>query len=582
MPNTPAPAGARRGAEPGPASPPADAQLPEPRWLLGWVYIGRLALVCAFVLRAVWAPEQPPQAVLTPAVLALITVAYTALAFFTSHRRFRPPSREFIYSQVVFDASLLTTIVFLTGADESIFTPLYILVIFAAALLLPILGGILVGLLTIVLYFACVWTASGELDGTVLLQLGLFAVVALVTGYLGDRLRQTGAALGEVQVELRQLQLDTGDILDTVSTGVLTVDEQGRLAYLNPAAEEILSLSARSMLGRPVLDELDRIAPGLGRVIARSARGRIAIRRFETDPIAEDSFVLGVSTTLVEREDGELPAVTAIFQDITEKKRVEALRMRSERLEAVAELSASLAHEIKNPLASIRSAVEQITGDGIDPEDGRILRDLVLRESDRLSRLLTEFIDFARVRVETPEAIDFARIVRDVAALVRAHPDCRECAIRIDVDETASRLWLRGAGDLLHRAVLNLVLNGMQWAGPGGRVDLVLDEIHSDLLSPALGSLSLIRLRVVDSGPGVPPEIVDQIFDPFFTRRPGGTGLGLALVQRAVEAHGGAIFVDNAPAGSGGGAMFTLYLPALGPEDDEAPVNPPLKETTPL
>ena len=102
---------------------------------------------------------------------------------------------------------------------------------------------------------------------------------------------------------------------------------------------------------------------------------------FETEPIAEDSFVLGVSTTLVDREGGDRPAVTAIFQDITEKKRVEALRMRSEKLEAVAELSASLAHEIKNPLASIRSAVEQITGGEVDPEDARVLRTLVVRRA---------------------------------------------------------------------------------------------------------------------------------------------------------------------------------------------------------
>ncbi len=561
---------------------PSVAQLPQPRRLLSWVYTGRLALVSAFLLHAALLMEAPSRRLLVSGLVALAALAYTAVAFGLTRRRHAPPSRAFLYRQIVFDAGLLTAAVFLSGGPKSIFVPLYVLVIFAAALLLPFLDGLLVGLLAIVLYFASAWVALGALNGTVLLQVGLFAVVALVAGYLGDRLRQTGKALGEVQTELRRLRLDTGDILDTVSTAVLTVDEEGRLAYVNPAAEEILSLSARDWLSRPVLDQLDRIAPGLGRVIARSGQGRIAIRRFETEPIAEDSFVLGVSTTLVEREEGGRPAVTAIFQDITEKKRVEALRMRSERLEAVAELSASLAHEIKNPLASIRSAVEQIAAGEVDPEDGRVLRGLVLRESDRLTRLLAEFIDFARVQVDAPEPIDFASVVREVANVVRAHPDCRDRAIRVQVDESASRLWLRGAEDLLHRAVLNLLLNGVQWAGPGGRVELRLDEVHSDLLSPALGSLGLIRLRVADTGPGISPEIVDQIFDPFFTRRPGGTGLGLALVQRAVEAHGGVIFVDNAPAAGELGATFTLYLPALVSEEDESIPNLELRESTPL
>lgn len=544
---------------------PGAAQLPDPRRVLGWVYIGRLVLVCAFLLRADEAASATPERVLAPGILLLITAGYTALALLLSHRR--PPTRAFIYAQIVFDASLLTAIVHLTGGQHSIFAPLYVLVIFAAALLLPVLGGMLVGLLAISLYFASALTTSASLDGGVLLQIGLFAVVALLTGYLGDRLQQTDTALGEVQTELRQLQLDTGDILETVNTAVLTLDEEGRLAYANPAAEEMLSLSARTWMGRPVVEELDRIAPGLGRVIARSASERVAVRRYETEPVAEDGFVLGVSTTLVERGAGERPAVTAIFQDITEKKRVEALRMRSERLEAVAELSASLAHEIRNPLASIRSAVEQIAGEGMEPDDDRVLRELVVRESDRLSRLLTEFIDFARVRVDVPEAIDFAKVVHGVATLLRTDAAGRDRTVR--VEGPPAGLWLRGSEDLLHRAVLNLVLNGVQWAGPGGEVELALDEVRSDLLSPSVGSLRLIRLRVTDTGPGVAPELLDQIFDPFFTRRPGGTGLGLALVQRAVEAHGGAIFVDNAPAASGRGATFTLYLPGLA--DGDAP-----------
>jgi signal transduction histidine kinase len=153
--------------------------------------------------------------------------------------------------------------------------------------------------------------------------------------------------------------------------------------------------------------------------------------------------------------------------------------------------------------------------------------------------------------------------------------------VDLSLSNAPEAVWTRGGEDLLHRAVLNLVLNGAQWAGAGGAVHLAIDEVHSDLLAPSFGASSLIRLTVSDTGPGVPEEIVDHIFDPFFTRRTGGTGLGLALVQRAVEAHGGAIFVDHGPAGSGIGAVFTLFLPAQPAPDAELVGAPAHEETTP-
>ena len=560
----PRPHGAHPAASASQRHPPS--RLPEARRVLDWVYVGRILLVTALFARA--ASPLPDDPELLPAIAGFtlpLAAVFTALSFWYSHgKKPRQPGESFLYAQLVFDALLLTVTVQLTGGAQSAFSPLYILLICIAALVLSTLGGILIGLFGVVLYLgSSIWGTGGALESAVVFQIGLFVVVALVAGFLGARLRAAGAALGEVQTELAQLRLDTGDILNTMSTGVITVDGSGTLAYINPAAEEMLDLSADQCIGHPILDRLDRIAPGLGDVIARSATERIAIRRFETEPIAEDSFVLGVSTTIVERVSGDGPVVTAIFQDITEKKRVEALRRRAERLEAVAELSASLAHEIKNPLASIRSAVEQIANGKLDREDDALLKGLVVRESDRLSRLLAEFIDFARVKVTAPEPLDFQALVRQVVDLVRAHPDCGGRTISLAVDGAADHLWIRGAGDLLHRAVFNLVLNGAQWAGSGGEVRLSLDPVRSDLLSPSLGALGMIRLTVTDSGPGVPEEIVEHIFDPFFTRRPGGSGLGLALVQRAVEAHGGAIFVDNAPAPSGLGATFTLYLPAL-------------------
>jgi two-component system, NtrC family, sensor histidine kinase PilS len=543
-------------------------QLPAPTRVLEWIYIGRLVLVATFIARATWTDlGSAPWVNWVVFIVLPIVVGFTATSYGYSRAPERKPPEWFLVAQVAADALLLTLIVYLTGNQDSIYAPFYILLICAAALLLPVQGGTFVALLAIVLYLASIsWSGASLLNTAVLLQLALFVMVALVTSYLGRRLYAAGTALGEVQSELQQLRLDTDDILTSISTGIITVENDGTLAFVNPAAEELLGLRGREWVGKPVLARLDEIAPGLGEVIGRSRRDRTAVRRFETQPEVDDAFVLGVSTTLVDRADGEDPAVTAIFQNITEKKRLEALRRRAERTEAIAELSASLAHEIKNPLASIRSAVEQIASASVDPEDAHLLRNLVLRESDRLSRLLEEFIDFARVKVTAPAPVEFRSLVRHALEVVRAHPDAEGRRLKISDSAAAEELWLLGAEDLLHRAVLNLVLNATQWAGAGGQVLLIVDEVRSDLLTPEVGELSLIRLTVADSGPGVPPELVETIFDPFVTHRVGGTGLGLALVQRAVEAHGGAIFVDNAPSDGGTGAMFTLYLPSLPPE----------------
>ncbi|MQA89950.1 MAG: PAS domain-containing protein [Gemmatimonas sp.] len=369
---------------------------------------------------------------------------------------------------------------------------------------------------------------------------------------------------GDAPADLRRLRFDFGDLLDTIGTCVLIVDSDGRLAYLNPAASDLLDLRSADWLDRPILRELNRATPGLGCVIERTARTGLPIRRFETAPAEESGFVLGVSTALLKPREGALtPSVAAIFQDITEKVRAEGLRRRAERLEAVAELGASLAHEIKNPLTSIRSAVEQIVGVRAEPEDTRLLGALIVRESDRLSRLLGEFIDFGRVRVIDPRPVDFRAVVSEVVNLVRAHPDTRRDGVELAFDVPPRDVYVRGAEEVLHRGVFNLVLNAAQWAGRNGSVNVSLEDLKSDLLSPAFGAFQLIRLSVRDTGPGVQDDIRDRIFDPFFTRRSGGTGLGLALVQRAVEAHGGAIFVDNVRPSECTGAVFSVYLPTL-------------------
>lgn len=241
---------------------------------------------------------------------------------------------------------------------------------------------------------------------------------------------------------------------------------------------------------------------------------------------------------------------------------IERLHTRAERLEAVAEMSASLAHEIKNPLASIRSAAELLAKVPGADDDTRTLTKLVQRESDRLSRLLSEFLDFARTGVTSVRRLDIVEVVRHAAALVAAHPDNPE---NVTIRELfpSTPLVVVGDDDLLHRAIFNLLLNAVQASPPGGEVRLEAVELAHHQLPPQAEHFSrgAIMLRVTDQGRGIPDSIKDRLFEPFVTTKAGGSGLGLSIVHRAVEAHHGFILVDSP--GENGGTRFTVILPKL-------------------
>jgi two-component system sensor histidine kinase PilS (NtrC family) len=388
------------------------------------------------------------------------------------------------------------------------------------------------------------------------LRIGLFCAMAVATAAVGDRLRRTGTALGAMESELRQLRLETGDILDGIDTALVTVDGEGRLLYMNTAAVKMLGIGSDDVEVLSVLDDLERSAPGLGKLVRRTVATRVPVGRFEIRRATPDGTrYLSVRTTVLDRDDE--PSVTAVIQDITEARQIDELIHRADRLEAVAALGASLAHEIKNPLASIRSAAEQLGGTRLNVDDRSKLYQLVVAESERLSRLLTEFMDFSRIDAQRWSSVDLGRVVSDAIDLVTRHPD-RTAGMRIDFGPPAERVVVDGDHDLLHRAVFNLVLNAVQHAGADGVVKVEVDRMNGGI-PHSVEVPEPVRVRVSDTGPGVREEDIPRVFDPFFTRRSGGSGLGLALVHRAVEAHRGTILVDNA---AGSGACFTIYLPA--------------------
>ncbi|NUS97811.1 MAG: PAS domain-containing protein [Gemmatimonadaceae bacterium] len=533
------------------------------RGFVRWIYIARLSLAVALLVAALLAGGRPdPTDTIIASLAFAASVAFTAGSAWSSFVQRRPLGATFFYLQSLFDLALVTAVVHVTGRSASPFVALYILVIAAASLLLPPGGGLLVAALGNVVFFTdVILSRESAFDVALWLQLGIFGVVALGSGWIAGRLRQGAAGRDQLAAELVQARLEAADILHNIRSGIVTIDVEGRLLYANPAASALLDADLESRIGQPFLDWLQPLTPVLAGALRESITTRQRIVRAEGDVHRESgAMTIGVTTTAPEAPlDGQhgLATSTAIFQDISNNKRLESLRVRAERLEAVAELSASLAHEIRNPLASIRSAVEQLAQARHATEDDRVLGALVMRESDRLSRLLGEFLDFARTRATVIEPVDLGEVVRGATNLAAAHPSRAE-DVTVSCSTPETPLVIEADEDLLHRAIFNLALNAVQAAPPGGRVDVDVLPLPADEVPAGSGfDNGAVALRVTDDGPGIPRDLRERMFDPFFTTQDGGTGLGLPVVHRAVEAHRGLVLVDTGTHGT----RFTVLLP---------------------
>jgi two-component system sensor histidine kinase PilS (NtrC family) len=434
----------------------------------------------------------------------------------------------------------------------------------AAALMLPRRGALLVAGLGSMFYVAdVIVVGEGPLSLALSLQLAVFVGVALGTSGIAARLRERGQGTERLEAELASARLRAADILANIRSGILTVDEFGALQYANPTASELLGLPLATAVGRPIMAELNRVAPVVGAALDHALRENVHLSRAEGFLTrGEAVFPVGVTTTSDAGDGQHVPrSATAIFQDISDQKRLEQLNLRAQRLEAVAELSASLAHEIRNPLASIQSAVEQMSRRPAATDDERTLGNLIVRESGRLSRVLTEFLDFARVRVTRMEPLDLGQIARGAATLALAHPSRAE-DVRVDVQVDGGILPFVGDEDLLHRAVYNLVLNALQASPAGSTVHVSARAVErAHLPSGVPFESGAFEIAVADSGPGIDPEIAERLFEPFSTTKQGGTGLGLAVTNRAIEAHRGYVLVDS----DGAGTRFTVLLPRTPP-----------------
>jgi signal transduction histidine kinase len=570
----------------------------EPLQILYWIYAARLVIALGVFGAALlvsqefgwWSEsfiggEGTALAVAGLAAAALLT----PIAYFWSHRRRVHPEIPFLISQAVLDIFIVNAVVHITGGYASPFVSLFIALAAAYALILPLPAALLVALGTGLVYLVdnIVSAPAGAITSLLVVQVAMFTLVAVVTSVIAVRLRLVRDQLGSVEGELRRLALDTADVLRIIPSGVVTVDDHAKLVYQNLAAAELLGVDVGSALGHDVVPVFERRAPELAQAVDETVRHgrRITNREIEIPAPAIDAIrqpgaaggeadrgeatggtrrkatptvpVSVSSTTLLGASGGA--SYVFLLQDLRPVRQLEDLRLRTGRLEAVAELSASLAHELKNPLASIRSAVEQLCSRPFNTDDDRTLGRLIVRESDRLDAILSEFSDFARVDVSERRPVDVDALIRDVFETARRHPAAgNRATLESERLDDLGGLW--GDPELLHRCLLNLVLNALQVGDPDEpvRVRVVADALRPDLVPGEISLGNPVRIRVIDDGPGIDPEDLPRIFDPFYTRRPGGSGLGLSIAHRAIQAHGGALLASSV---RGEGATFAIVLP---------------------
>lgn len=397
--------------------------------------------------------------------------------------------------------------------------------------------------------------SSDEAFYTVFLHLCLFYLIAFISGYMAENLLFASK-------ELHKIRLETDEILENMRSGMITVDADSRIIYFNKAAGDILGISPEMAKRADYKNVLLAKFPEMYfKVELALTTGYFETRSEIVITANERTIPLGISTSVLKGEKGEIRGVIAVFQNLAEVKQMEKRLRDADRMVAIGQLSAGIAHEIRNPLAAISGSVE-VLKDSLRPENeqDKILLDLILKESSRLNRILSEFLNFAKVSGVPGQQTDLVSVINEVIRLSRSHPDFKD-GVTIEFAPPLYPALARGDSDIFKQLLWNLLINAAQALGEApGKISIDCGTY----VEP--GGKVWTRLSVKDDGPGIPPNIRDKVFTPFFSTKTEGTGLGLAIVNRIVESLEGKIVFDTGEWGT----MFNILVP---PDADKSMIS---------
>ncbi len=552
---------ARTGGEglPGTVSP---RKRPDPR-VLRWLIALRLVVITTLFLGAMIVQVASRMILPLSGLYVLSLVTYIlSLGYVVLYLLRVSPTVQAIV-QIVGDIAVMTGFVYVTGGLYSPFSFLYLAVIVAASLLLP-RGGLLAAGLASMAYGGMVdlmvfriVPIPPNLVGTriimpmsgVLVQLFInivgFIVVAILTAYLGESVSRMAGRLEAERRRTQQAEALAEHVLRSITSGMLALDANGTVLQANPAAAHLLGRGSPDTLTGHRISEILPLEHSRWELLLARAKDR-TISRLE-DTMGPSRLDVGLTIGPLTDEKGEQAGFVVAFQDLSEIRREEERQRLQERMAAVGEMSARMAHEIRNPLASISGAAQVLSSsEGVGGTSRRLLQ-IIVRESKRLSQILQDFLLFARPGESPHETVSLAELARDCAELLTASPECREDhRIEIDIPDD---LVIEAEEGALRQAFWNLCRNSIQAMPEGGLLRITGTREDN----------GMVVLQFTDTGEGFPQEILDRAFEPFVSGRSEGTGLGLAVVYTALTQQGAEIEIANAPEG---GAIVTIRFSA--------------------
>ncbi len=454
----------------------------------------------------------------------------------------------FAYAQLISDVIVEILLIYFTGGIDSWFSFILIISILASSIVLNKKAGFITATTSSILYGTLLnlqfygvlpvasdsFVEANEYFYKIFIHIIFFYLTAYLSGYLSSRLEKTEQKLEEKNIDIRDLEFFNQEVIESLPSGLFTTDVAGTVLMFNRGAERITGIKRESVIGQ----KIDSVLPNFKFPFTEG-------RKEETILVKGTQKIIGLTISALAGLAENTKGFIVVFQDLTKIKHLEVEIQQKEKWAAIGELSSNIAHEIRNPLASLKGSIQMLRENSIPENYKDRLMEIALQEMDRLNRIITDFLMYSRPAPPELQKFDIHGLLDDtIDLLTNTEQDERHVRIK---KEYSGSIPVNADPQKMRQVFWNLGLNALEAMSEGG--ELLISTQNED---------TRVEIRFKDTGSGIEDNTIKKIFYPFFTTKEQGTGLGLAIAYRVVEEHGGSIIVESVP---GIGTTFRVILP---------------------